>query len=70
MLFLMCYKKNSSGGPSTSLVVKRPFITEHRLCPEPTAANEVDQIPDCEETQRDSGREVLGRCTEHLEKEV
>lgn len=70
MLFFMCYKKNSSGGASTSLVVNHAFITEHQLCPELTAVSAIDQIPNCGKTQRDSGQEVLGRCTELLENEV
>lgn len=48
--------------------IKHPFMIEHLLSPEHTAVNEIDQIPDCRETQRDFGKEVvLGRLTEHLE---
>lgn len=42
--------------------LKHPFMIEHLLSPEHTAVNEIDQIPDCRETQRDFGKEVvLGR---------
>lgn len=66
----MYYKKNSSGAASTGHGIKRPFMVRHHLCPEHTAVSEIDQIPDCRETQRASGRKMLGRCTEHLESKV
>lgn len=69
-LFLLYYKKSSSGAASTGLAVKRPFNPGHHLCPEHTAVNEIDQIPVYRETQRASGREVLDRYTEHLESKV